>query len=176
MSSISLESLREFNAVDFRAPPPSPVAAGRRSTVANDDVLSQFLEHSLRVPDLVLPDRVFPRQKTIQNPPILDFQSLNSAESESILDSIGQIGCFEILNHGIPSDIIGSVLNSGAEIFQLSTEKKAIVSRSSERPYGFVDFRGEEERETSEEFVWCREEALRLEMEGVWAIDYSNFR
>lgn len=173
--SISRESL---SAINFRAPPPSPVAAGHRSTVANDDVLTEFLEHSLRVPDLVLPDRFFPRQKTIQNPPILDFNSLNSAETESILASIAQVGCFEILNHGIPPDMFRSVVNAGAGIFKLSPEKKSIVSRCSERPYGFVECQGEEEEEgeSSEEFVWCSDHAMRLEMEGVWPLHYSNFR
>ncbi|KAA8540361.1 hypothetical protein F0562_024720 [Nyssa sinensis] len=176
--AISPESLRE-NPIDFRAPPPSPIAGGRRSSVTNDDVLTDFLEHSLRVPDLILPDRVFPRQKSIQSPPEIDFQSLNSLENNDsitkILDSTARIGCFQLVNHGIPHDLIVSVASAGAGIFQISPEKKAIVSRSPEKPYGFEEFRGEEESEMSEEFVWYRNEGLKLEMEGIWPLGYSCF-
>lgn len=177
--AISLESLREFKAIEFRAPPPSPVGPGHRSSVANDDVLSNFLEHSLRVPDLILPDRVFPRQKPTQNPPKLDFKSLDSVEDDSLLstmESIGQIGCFELVNHGIPTDLIKSVTNAGAGIFEISAEKKAELVRSSERAYGFVESNGDhEEKERSEEFVWCLDEAIKVEMEGVWPNHYSHF-
>ena len=62
---------------DFRAPPPSPVASGRQSSVANDEVLTEFLR-SLHVPDLVLPDRAFPRQNPkIQSLPKLDVGAAN---------------------------------------------------------------------------------------------------
>lgn len=178
--ALSLESLRDFKAIDFRAPPPSPVGPGHRPSVANDDVLSNFLEHSLRVPDLILPDRVFPRQKPTQTPPKLDFKALDSVEDDtllSIMESIGQIGCFELVNHGISTDLIASVTNAGAGIFELSAEKKAELLRSSERAYGFVESHGDqEEKERSEEFVWCLDDAIKVEMEGVWPNHYSNFR
>ncbi|KAK9058080.1 hypothetical protein SSX86_022920 [Deinandra increscens subsp. villosa] len=44
--------------LDFRAPSPSPVASGRRSSVANNEILTEFLHRSRRVPDLVLPDQL----------------------------------------------------------------------------------------------------------------------
>uniref|UniRef100_A0A164XBA1 Non-haem dioxygenase N-terminal domain-containing protein n=1 Tax=Daucus carota subsp. sativus TaxID=79200 RepID=A0A164XBA1_DAUCS len=178
--AISLESLRDFKAIEFRAPPPSPVGPGHRSSVANDDVLSEFLEHSLRVPDLVLPDRVFPRQKPAQKPPKLDFKSLEFMDHDSfisVVESIGQIGCFELVNHGVPKELIESVTNAGAGIFEISDEKKAELLRSSERPYGFVESHGDqEEKERSEEFVWCLDKAMKLEMEGFMPHQHSNFR
>lgn len=175
--AISLESLRDFKTIDFRAPPPSPVGPGHRPSVANDDVLSNFLQHSLRVPDLILPDRVFPRQKPTQNPPKLDFKSLEDDFLFSTVESIGQIGCFELVNHGIPAELIELVTNAGAGIFELSAEKKAELLRSSERAYGFVESHGDQEdkERSTEEFVWCLEEAIKVEMEGVWPNDYSNF-
>ncbi|CAK9174557.1 unnamed protein product [Ilex paraguariensis] len=175
--AVSPERLPE-NTIDFRAPPPSPIASGRRSSFTNNEVLTEFLEHSLQVPDLVLPDHIFPQQKSIQNPPKLDFQSLNSVENSSvleILDSAALIGCLELVNHGIPSDVIQSVLGASAGIFEISPEKKAKVSRSSERMYGFEEFHDEDDREMSEEFVWCRDKGLMLEMEGIWPRGYSNF-
>ncbi|EEF46393.1 conserved hypothetical protein [Ricinus communis] len=172
-------TMPENNPIDFRAPPPSPIASGRRSSVANDDVLTEFLEHSLRVPDLVLPDKIFPRQKILETPPRIDFQSLNSAtDSDSIpkiLDSLSRIGCFQLVNYGVPSDFARMVLAMAAGIFSVPPEKRAAVTRSPEKLYGFEEVHGEEESEVSEEFLWCRDKNLRLDMEGIWPSGYSNF-
>ncbi|KAG8380014.1 hypothetical protein BUALT_Bualt07G0149500 [Buddleja alternifolia] len=170
------ESLSGIHAVDFRAPPPSPVAPGRRSSFANDDVLTEYLHQSLKVPDLILPDRVFPRQKSIQNPPKIDLKNFESLENESaveINERIAQVGCLEVINHGISRDLIKLVLFLVGGVFDISTEKKRTVARSPERRYGFE---GEEEsRDQIEEFLWCGDEGMRLEMEGIWPIGYSNF-
>ncbi|KAI3806859.1 hypothetical protein L1987_22775 [Smallanthus sonchifolius] len=169
--------------LDFRAPPPSPVASGRRSSVANDEILTEFLHRSLRVPDLVLPDRVFPRQNSkIQNLPKLDFKALNLTAPDfsenlgisEITEAIAHAGCFELVNHGISGQLLSSVVKSGAGVFNLSPEKKSVVSRSSERSYGFVEFHGDE-KESSEEFVWCRDDSLKSEMEQLLPNQYSNF-
>ncbi|MBA0812282.1 hypothetical protein Gohar_026262 [Gossypium harknessii] len=180
--ALSPESMPE-KPFDFRAPPPSPIASGRRSCVTNEDVLSEFLEHSLRVPDLVLPDKVFPRQNFIENPPKIDFQLLSSMESDSlskILDSIARIGCFQLVNYGIEGECIRSALAAAAGIFQLPLEKRRAVTRSPpEKLYGFEEAHGEKEEEgegkVSEEFVWCRGAGLKLEMEAIWPVGYSNF-
>ncbi|PSS17957.1 Flavonol synthase/flavanone 3-hydroxylase [Actinidia chinensis var. chinensis] len=176
--AISPEWQADRNPVDFRAPPPSPIASGRRSSVANDDFLTEFLQHSLRVPDLILPNRAFPRQNLIQNPPRIDFQNLDSPESDAvaeIIQSIDRIGCFQVVNHGIARELVGSVSAAGAGVFGLPPENKAAVVRSLERSYGFEESQGDEEREMGEEFVWGRDERLDLEMEGIWPLGYSNF-
>ncbi|XP_057977423.1 flavanone 3-dioxygenase 2 [Malania oleifera] len=175
--AVSPES-RSEKPIDFRAPPPSPIASGRRSCVTNDDVLTEFLEQSLRVPDLILPDRVFPRQRSAETPPKIDLESLESPENDSvssILESVSIIGCFQLINHGIPQDLIRSVSAASAGIFRVPPEKKKTVSRSPENPYGFEEIHGDEEGEESEEFVWGRDEGLKLEMEGIWPMGYSNF-
>ncbi|CAA2965469.1 flavonol synthase flavanone 3-hydroxylase-like [Olea europaea subsp. europaea] len=172
------ESLPENRVIDFRAPPPSPVAPGHRSSLTNDEVLTEFLENSLKVPDLILPDRVFPRQKASQNPLKLDLQSLESIENGEglkIVEMIARVGCLEVINHGISKDFIKSVLAAGADIFGISPEKKKIAARSPERLFGFEEIHGEEEDETNEEFLWHRDEAFKAEMEGIWPIGYSNF-
>ncbi|KAF7134818.1 hypothetical protein RHSIM_Rhsim08G0227100 [Rhododendron simsii] len=174
MALISPDPSTDHAPVDFRAPPPSPVASGRRSSVTNDDVLSNFLQHSLHVPNLTLPDKVFPRQNPIQNPPKVDFSNLDESVQE-ILDSISGSGCFQLVNHGIRGEVVRSVLTAGAGVFGLLPEEKKAVVRSPEKVYGFEEFRGEDEREMGEEFVWCRDEGLELEMEGVWPTGYSNF-
>lgn len=195
MAAKTPESLMPENnsIIDFRAPPPSPIASGRRSSVRNENVLSEFLEHSLKVPDLVLPDRVFPRQKSIQNPPPqLDLGSTTTfLENESIdlkltliTDSIAEIGCFEVVNHGIPNELIKSVLvAAGDGIFGISPEKRKQVARSYlDSPFGFEEIHGAEEEDNdddgdiTEEFVWSPDEKLKAHMEGISPIGYSNFR
>lgn len=168
-----------YNPVDFRAPPPSPIASGRRSSFANDDVLTDFLEHSLRVPDLILPDNIFPRQKFIESPPVIDFDALVSSESDAVsamMESLASIGCFQLVNHGISSETVRSVQAAGMGIFGVPPEERAAVTRSPEKPYGFDEVHGEEiENELSEEFVWSLDQGLKLRMEGIWPFGYSNF-
>lgn len=170
------------NPIDFRAPPPSPVASGRRSSLTNDDVITEFLQHSLNVPNLILPDKFFPKQKSVEDPPTIDFEALCSdhyddATVTNIMESIARIGCFQLVNHGISSDFVRSVQTQATGIFQVPPEKRASIARSPEKPYGFEEVHGEEaDTELSEEFVWCREQGLKLAMEGIWPIAYSNFR
>lgn len=166
--------------VDFRAPPPSPVASGRRSTFTNDDVLTDFLETSLRVPDLVLPDKIFPKQNHLHAPPQVDFVSLcfhhDEALRGAVSDALARIGCFQLLNHGIPPQLMATTAEAAAGVFQVPAEMRLSAKRSPEKPWGFEEYHaGEEEEEGSEEFVWCNEEELKSKMEGIWPIGYPNF-
>ncbi|KAL0341976.1 UNVERIFIED_CONTAM: hypothetical protein Scaly_1860200 [Sesamum calycinum] len=68
------------------------------------------------------------------------------------------------------------VLDLAGGVFEIPSEKKKKVARSPERRYGFEEIHGEEEiKDQSEEFLWCGDDAMRLEMEGIWPIGYSNF-
>ncbi|KAK7389583.1 hypothetical protein VNO78_24739 [Psophocarpus tetragonolobus] len=159
--------------VDFRAPPPSPVASGRRSSVSNDEVLTELLEASVRVPELVLPDKLFPKQKEVEAPPEVDFVSLCFHRDEALRDvvseSLASMGCFQLLNHGIPLALMGAAADAAGGVFDVPAGKRASATRSAERPWGF------EEGEESEEFVWCNEEALKSNLEEIWGIGYRNF-
>ncbi|VFQ83220.1 unnamed protein product [Cuscuta campestris] len=164
----------------FRAPPPSPIAHGRRSGIANDQELTQFLQSSLRVPNLALPGRGFPRRKLARDPPELDFRALESMGPEStldVLDSAARAGCFVVINHGIPGELIRSVLAAGDGVFRIPPEVKAEAARSPEIPWGFEEVDGEAETHGSEEFVWCNDDpAFIKKMEGFWPMGFSNFR
>lgn len=106
---------------DFRAPPPSPVASSRRSSfTANEDVLSEFLDKCGRVPNLVLPDKVFPKHRFLLNPPTFDFLRLGSA-SPLLMDAIDTIGCFQLINHGVPEAKVRAAADK--TIFQDETEE-----------------------------------------------------
>ncbi|XP_061358366.1 1-aminocyclopropane-1-carboxylate oxidase 4 [Gastrolobium bilobum] len=170
-------------AIDFRAPPPSPVGSGRRSSVTNDDVLTEFLDTSLRVPDLVLPDKIFPKQKHLETPPKVDFVSLcfhhDDALRDVVSESMARIGCFQLINHGIPKELISSAAEAAVGIFRMPPGKRSAVTRSPDKPWGFEEYHaGEEEdqgSELSEEFVWCNDAELKLKMEGISPTQYPNF-
>ncbi|KAJ4957760.1 hypothetical protein NE237_024871 [Protea cynaroides] len=185
--AVSPEALRGRQP-DFRAPPPSPVAnaSGRRSGMINEDELTEFLEHSVQVPELVLPDLFFPPQISIQSMPQIDFRSLTSMDDNKFIDisnllteSATAFGCFQIVNHGISRDSVRSVLVAATELFRLSPENKTIASKLSGKLYGFEKFSSDEEAfddgNTSEEFLWCRDDGLKSVMEGTWPNGYSNF-
>ncbi|KAL2940236.1 Gibberellin 3-beta-dioxygenase 4 [Bienertia sinuspersici] len=174
-------SIQEEKETDFRAPPPSPIASSRRaSSVANDDVLSEFLEHSLRVPDLILPDRIFPKQKPVGEILAIDLQALNFNGGDlvsKIKDSLSEIGCFQVINHGVSAKLMGTVVRRANRIFRMPPEKKKMAVRSPEMEFGFDEVCGEQDEvcEISEEFVWGKTDGFRLKMEGIWPVKYSKF-
>ena len=103
--SNSPESLAAENHINFRAPPPSPIYSSRRSSFTNDAVLTNFLEQSLRVPDLILPDKIFPKQRSVQAPSVIDFESLVSTPTPTptpkALPSVPTIPMSDIGKKGI---------------------------------------------------------------------------
>ncbi|RDX58488.1 1-aminocyclopropane-1-carboxylate oxidase, partial [Mucuna pruriens] len=160
--------------MDFRAPPPSPVASARRSSLPlNDDVFRQFLDTSLRVPNI---------NNHSHPPPMVDFRFLCSdhALRHVVSDSLATVGCFQLLNHGIPPDLIASPAESAIGIFQVPPEKRAGAKRSVENPWGFEEEDAEEndnenENGLSQEFVWGRDTNFNLKMETLCPTGYSNF-
>ena len=169
----SPEHLPADHSANFRAPPPSPVHSGRRSSFANAEVLSDFLEHSARVPDLILPDRIFPRQRAIESPPVIDIESGAAA----LPGPAAEIGCFQVANHGVPPELLRAArVAAAAGVFAVPPERRAAVTRSPEVPFGFEEDGGEErESGESEEFVWSVDEGFKSVMEGIWPLGYSNF-
>ncbi|QCE08995.1 gibberellin 3-beta-dioxygenase [Vigna unguiculata] len=147
--------------MDFRAPPPSPVASARRtSSLSNDDVFRRFLETSLRLPNIYNNHR-----KPL---PKVDFSSLCSDDAlrHVISDSFATVGCFQLLNHGIPLDVIASPAEASIAIFQVPPEKRGGATRSAESPWGFDD---------EDEFVWGRDKEFNLRMQQLSPTGYSNF-
>ena len=177
-----------MESIDFRAPPPSPVDCSRRPSLPNGDgdgdIFSEFLTTSLRVPNLAFSANKFQQQQT---PPKVDFRTLCSDEHEHehergvlrdvVSDSLATIGCFQLLNHGIPPELMTSMAEAAVGIFQVPPERRAAAMRSPEKPCGFEEYDDEEEgTELSEEFVWCRHHDFNLKMERIWPTGYSNFR
>ncbi|KAK4765583.1 hypothetical protein SAY86_026673 [Trapa natans] len=174
-------SLAREKPLDFRAPPPSPVASGRPSSVTNDHVLTEFLDTSLRIPELNLPDKVFPKQKFIENPSKIDLDALTCGSEDydrtasMMLESVGRVGCFQLVNFGIPGDLMRAALDGAKGVFRVPLEKRAPVTMSPENRFGFEEDHSDDEADSDQEFVWMRDKALGLEMEKLWPAGYSNF-
>ncbi|KAL1199387.1 hypothetical protein V5N11_015769 [Cardamine amara subsp. amara] len=129
---------------DFRAPPPSPVASSRRASfTTNEDVLSEFLDKCGRVPNLVLPDKVFPKHTFLVNPPTFDFHQLSSL-SALLLDAIATIGCFQLVNHGVPEAMVKAAMQK--TIFHDETEEFVLYKDQAACYSDLRELMGEAER------------------------------
>lgn len=78
------------------------------------------------------------------------------------------------MNHGIPQEVAAAA----KVVFTVAPAERAAVTRSPpEKAWGFEENHWEEDgSELNEEFVWCRDQELKLKMEGIQPIGYSNFR
>ncbi|ERN15133.1 hypothetical protein AMTR_s00056p00113680 [Amborella trichopoda] len=170
-----------------RAPPPSPVAIGRKNSFVNEEKLTHYLERSLHLPELVLPDRFFPKENSGKTPPEIDLRQLSLCEKDSLSKLIGSvttIGCFQLLNHGLSKELISAVKAECEGVFGLSHKKKMMVSRSNGVCYGFEEHSGEieeysgENEECSGEFFWSRRERTSMEfaLKRVWPEGFRSFR
>ncbi|KAM0945737.1 putative non-heme dioxygenase domain, isopenicillin N synthase [Dioscorea sansibarensis] len=157
-----------------RAPPPSP-AARERPESSEDDDLDRFMKRSLRVPNLILPDRIVQREIVVRNPPEIDWASLISpllekSMARELRSSAAAMGCVQLVNHGIPLDLIEEAAVAAGDAFGTTPEEKKKAARSHERRWGFEV----EEEEEEERFWW---DGSRLEeMAGIGRWSSNDFR
>lgn len=111
------------------------------------------------------------------------MEEIGSESEKEIAKLCGeQVGCLEVINHGISQDFVKFVLDLGGGVFQISPEKKISVVRSHDKRYGYEEIHGQGEFNSSvedkdEEFVWsCGDEGMKVQMVGIWPSGYSNFR
>ncbi|XP_065049432.1 jasmonate-induced oxygenase 4-like isoform X1 [Musa acuminata AAA Group] len=167
---------------EFRAPPPSPVAGVHPHGLDSpdgDDEFAGFLSHSLRVPKLNLPHRIFPQEATAWNPPAIDFQPLispgdaESGAADLVKSAAAAFGCFQLVNHGISPGLVAAVGAAACPAFGIPLESRTKAARSPERRWGFEV---EEEGEGEEFLWWCRSGmGDRRELAAIWPRSYKDF-
>ncbi|MQL78830.1 hypothetical protein Taro_011256 [Colocasia esculenta] len=171
-----------FPPPEFHAPPPSPEGVERSGKAGEDEVLEEFLsrgDNAAAVPELVLPDRLFPRQIHSADPPEVDFRSLGAPSSiEDLRSAARTIGCFQLVNHGIPREVIAAAEQAAAAVLLLPPDKKALMATSSSA--GRCGFEGDGEGRDEELFWWSRGGEGRFvaseeEMAGIWPDGYRDF-
>ncbi|XP_072954808.1 uncharacterized protein [Typha angustifolia] len=116
----------------FRAAPPTPIrtAKGSRSAAANDLVLAEYLENSLKIPDLTLPSSHFPTRSPLPPPPAIadeiDLEAILSGDAAAVhrlLAAATESGAFSIRGgDDVAIGDVGSAIEVGSEVFRVSDE------------------------------------------------------
>lgn len=101
--------------------PPPPIPTGKGSRSAVDPVLSDYIDQSIHIPELTLPEHVHSLK-----PLDIDYQLLISMDDDEsmsrLLTSARGLGIFRIIGHGISSDELRSILVDCEQIFGLPIE------------------------------------------------------
>ncbi|XP_038881407.1 uncharacterized protein LOC120072944, partial [Benincasa hispida] len=103
------------------APPPSPIPTGTGSRSAANETFKTFLEKSIHLPQLSLPESRF-LSGVNPTPAVVDFRSLVSPgggeAAARMLRSVNEFGAFRIVNHGISGEEILSVVNEAKSVLE----------------------------------------------------------
>ncbi|XP_062167806.1 uncharacterized protein LOC133874002 isoform X2 [Alnus glutinosa] len=126
------------------APPPSPIPTAAGSRSAANQTFTEYLEHSLRPPNLALP-------ATTRHPipSDVDLRSLASRGRDSIdriLQSARHYGVFRISGHGISGEELRSLVEEAEPVFR-NSDAPNLVKRNGNR----------------KEILWARSRNERLE-------------
>ncbi|CAK9319806.1 unnamed protein product [Citrullus colocynthis] len=123
--------LRTKSRLTIPAPPPSPIPTATGSRSAANETFKTFLENSIHLPQLSLPESRFVSGAN-PAPAVLDFRSLVSPGGGDLaarmLRSVNEFGAFRIVNHGISGEEILSVVNEAK--FVLEDCNKGVEDRS----------------------------------------------
>ncbi|KAG1338136.1 hypothetical protein COCNU_04G004420 [Cocos nucifera] len=113
----------------FRAPPPTPVATGKgsRSAAVDDWVLAEYLDRSLKVPDLTLPESRFPTRSPFKDPPEVDLPAILGGEESAVrrvLAAVVEIGAFRIGGGGkvVAAEDVRAAIEAGGGVFGVPGE------------------------------------------------------
>jgi isopenicillin N synthase-like dioxygenase len=76
----------------------------------------------------------------IDSIPVIDIDRIEHPETLATIDTAcREWGFFQVVNHGIPRDVIDRMTGEMHAFFALPTEAKRAISRSEENPLGFYD-------------------------------------
>ncbi|XVE80763.1 hypothetical protein DITRI_Ditri15bG0006400 [Diplodiscus trichospermus] len=160
--------LRSMSQLNIKAPPPSPIPTATGSRSAANEILTEFLDKSLKVPDLTLPDSQDLHHHQDQ-PYKVDFQSLALRESESVerlLRSAREFGVVRIGWQGIGT-------GDHEELRTLVKETARVFGVLEERDTGFRRYWAQKR----EEIVWvgCKDERMEWARQYIGAELYQSF-
>ncbi|KAF6177048.1 hypothetical protein GIB67_015923 [Kingdonia uniflora] len=76
--------------------------------------------------------------------PLIDLLAYNDPSAlDELVDEIGDAcknwGFFQVINHGVPSELQEGIESAARKFFALSREEKNKVARDEENPLGFYD-------------------------------------
>ncbi|WOL06356.1 hypothetical protein Cni_G15088 [Canna indica] len=163
----------------FRAHPPTPIATGKglRSAAVDDNVLSEYLDGSLRVPDLTLPGAYFPTRSPLKAPAEVDLASLLSAEESAIrrvLAAASEVGAVRVVGGGAAlAEAARVTIEEGRGVFSMPEEGKNKCDLLQQQQRWFGRRNG-----VGEEFYWhqLRNPEMERFLQRTWSGSYRNLR
>lgn len=120
MEKRNLPPERQLPFPSSAAPPPSPIPTARGSRSAADPILSEYVDKSIRIPALKLPQNVHQFK-----PDEIDYGSIALGDACSVkrlLRSIREFGVVQISGHGIRTEELRFVLGNSDRVFGLTVE------------------------------------------------------
>ncbi|KAK7287142.1 hypothetical protein RIF29_00214 [Crotalaria pallida] len=108
-------------------PPPSPIPTARGSRSAANEIFCEFLEKTVHLPQLTLPD---PPHHFPPAPAEIDLRSLPLPAAESLVRSAREFGAFRIRCHGISGSELGTIVDEAESVFE---DSKSVVVERNER-------------------------------------------
>lgn len=161
--SMAMNMMRSESSLNIAAPPPSPTpsappspiprAAGSRS--AANQILTEFLEKSLQIPELALPE---PYNHRV--PDEINLRSLVLGENywlDRVMKSARDFGAFRIRCHGISAEELRALVRETERVFGILEERDTGYRRDMGR-----------RSDNKEEIVWVRSGKERMD----WAREY----
>ncbi|KAJ8477834.1 hypothetical protein OPV22_021561 [Ensete ventricosum] len=160
----------------FRAPPPSPIATGKglRSAAVDDLVLTEYLEDSLRVPDLNLPESYFPSRSPLKALAKVYLHSLVSGDGlavRQVLAAAAEIGAVRVASGGAPlAEEARAAIEACRVVFETPEGEKS-KGALGQQCFGWRDALGEE-------FYWYRSRSPEMEQlfQRTWPDSYRTLR
>ncbi|KAK8275303.1 hypothetical protein V6Z12_D10G128600, partial [Gossypium hirsutum] len=163
--SMAVPVMRCMSKLNIKAPPPSPIPTATGSRSAANEILTDFLEKSLQIPDLTLPECQTLRHHGL--PDKVDFQSLGLREVGSVerfIRSARKYGVVAIGRHGIDAgEEVRATVKEAARVFGVLEERDTGYRRNS------VGKR--------EEIVWvdCKDERMEWARQYIGVHLYHSF-
>ncbi|KAG0457699.1 hypothetical protein HPP92_022856 [Vanilla planifolia] len=165
---------RSSNPKTARAPPPTPIATGKglRTAAVDDEVLAEYLDTSLKVPDLTLPHAYFPSRSTspTKMSAEIDLSALAAGDEASvrwIVSAAAESGAFRIDGGDVvTSEEVRTAIEVGDSVFDsMAARRRGLVSRFDGGGIG-------------EEICWHRSRRKEMEpvLEDVSPETYRTFR
>jgi isopenicillin N synthase-like dioxygenase len=80
------------------------------------------------------------QMNTQNNVPVIDIAQLGRSDTLASLDTAcREWGFFQVVNHGIPTDIVGRIMHEARGFFDRPLAAKRAITRTAANPWGFFD-------------------------------------
>ncbi|CAI0423866.1 unnamed protein product [Linum tenue] len=164
--------IRSDSDKNLQAPPPSPIPTAKGCRSAANSIFTNYLHHSLQVPDLSeVPDSMTTSSVAMTpelspkpypyEPQEISLPSIESRDDDAVnrlLQAAREFGTFTITDHGISAEELRSLIQNAERVFQVLED-----TDMGHPPRNFAKF-----REYKEQIEWVRSGEERMEWARGW--------